>query len=430
MQNRPVLPAPDGSHGFLLLDYSKNDTINPKNIVSSLEHPGKGCIFNVQNKNRKDDYFMAKAKYSRGADGYFRTKIWDGTYNPDGSKHRKTLQSKKSSADLEKQVNLLKEKVKNGNIVQPAEYTFLEYARIWKIHCKAVREKNTQKMYENVIEKHFIILEGIKLIDIRKMHFQMVINNALEKPRTCKQIALTFKQVIRSAIQDKYLPAQAYTDICENINLPKYTPTEKRGLYPQEIEAMKTAKLSSRERAFVYIIYGCGLRRGEVLALDKDMDIDLKHSRLTVRRSVEFDVNNPSFKAPKSVNGHRTIPMPDFLTDYLKVYIPTLKGQYLISKQDGSLMTKSSYDKMWKSITEKMNIAAGGTKHLKVIYGFTAHTFRHNYCTNLCYQIPNISIKKIAQLMGDTEAVVLKIYNHIKDEKENVEEVVNSAMAL
>ena len=54
---------------------------------------------------------MAKAKYIRGADGYFRTKIWDGTYNPDGSKHRKSLQSKKSSADLEKQVNLLKEKV-------------------------------------------------------------------------------------------------------------------------------------------------------------------------------------------------------------------------------------------------------------------------------------------------------------------------------
>ena len=32
--------------------------------------------------------------------------------------------------------------------------------------------------------------------------------------------------------------------------------------------------------------------------------------------------------------------------------------------------------------------------------------------------------------MGDTEAVVLKVYNHIKDEKENVEEVVNSAMNL
>lgn len=371
---------------------------------------------------------MAKAKYIRGADGYFRTKIWDGTYNPDGSKHRKSLQSKKSSADLEKQVNLLKEKVRNGNTVQPSEYTFLEYATIWKQTCKAVREKNTQKMYENVINKHFIVLEGIKLTDIRKIHFQMVINNALEKPRTCKQIALTFKQVIRSAIQDKYLPAQSYTDICDNIELPKYVPAEKRALYPQEIEAMKTAEFSSRERAFIYLIYGCGLRRGEALALDKTLDIDLKHAKLTVRRSIEFDVNNPGFKAPKSVNGYRTVPIPDFLTAYLKEYIPTLKGDYLISKLDGSLMTKSSYDKMWKSIAEKMNIAAGGTKHLKVIYGFTAHTFRHNYCTNLCYQIPTISIKHIASLLGDTEKMVIKVYNHMILEKEDVGGALNSAL--
>ena len=47
---------------------------------------------------------MAKAKYTKGADGYFTTKTWDGSYNQDGTKHRVTLRSKKSSADLEKQV--------------------------------------------------------------------------------------------------------------------------------------------------------------------------------------------------------------------------------------------------------------------------------------------------------------------------------------
>ena len=37
-----------------------------------------------------------------------------------------------------------------------------------------------------------------------------------------------------------------------------------------------------------------------------------------------------------------------------------------------------------------------------LITGLTAHIFRHNYCSNLCYKVPEISIKKIAQLMGDT----------------------------
>lgn len=29
---------------------------------------------------------MAKAKYTPGKDGRFQTKVWDGTYNPDGRK--------------------------------------------------------------------------------------------------------------------------------------------------------------------------------------------------------------------------------------------------------------------------------------------------------------------------------------------------------
>lgn len=62
------------------------------------------------------------------------------------------------------------------------------------------------------------------------------------------------------------------------------------------------------------------------------------------------------------------------------------------------------------------------------ITGLTAHVFRHNYCTNLCYQIPTISIKRIAQLLGDTEKMVLEVYNHIILEKEDAATAVNNAI--
>ena len=58
---------------------------------------------------------MAKAKYKRYSDGYYRTRAWDGTYNPDGSKHRINLKSDKSSKDLERLVNL-KEKSKKEKL--------------------------------------------------------------------------------------------------------------------------------------------------------------------------------------------------------------------------------------------------------------------------------------------------------------------------
>lgn len=376
---------------------------------------------------------MAKAKYKRGNDGYFQARVWDGTYNLDGSKHRKTIKSSKSSADLERKVIALQHAVTEGRAVQKVGATFVDYCRTWLKTYKGIREDNTIAMYNNVIEKHIVpTLDGIKLQDIRRTHFQLVINAAADKPRTCQQIALTFRQVIKSAMRDKYLPGTAYEDICEGVDIPKYMPKEKRALYPEEIAAIKKADFTSMQRCFVYIIYGCGLRRGEVLGLNKNLHVDLKNGTLKVNTSIRFLKNDPGHKDPKSCNGFRQVPMPDFLTSYLKEYIPTLDGvsDYLIHKQDGSAMTKSAYDNMWESIILKLNAAAGGTDNLKVIYGLTAHTFRHNYCTSLCYQVPAISIKKIAQLMGDTEMMVLKVYNHVKEEKENVEKVVNDAVAM
>ena len=64
------------------------------------------------------------------------------------------------------------------------------------------------------------------------------------------------------------------------------------------------------------------------------------------------------------------------------------------------------------------------------IVGLTAHIFRHNYCTMLCYQIPKISIKRIAQLLGDTEKMVLDVYNHIVLEKEDAAGAVNDAVNI
>lgn len=373
---------------------------------------------------------MAKAKYTKGKDGFFRTKIWDGTYTADGSKHRVILSSKKSSADLEKKVNDLRAKVKNGEFVQQTDKLFIAYAREWKKTYKDIREANTSRMYDNIIEKHLISLDKVKLSDIRRTHFQLVINEASEMPCTCQQIALTFRQIIKTAVREKMLPAGAYNDICEGIDLPRYKAKEKRALYPEEVEAMRKADFTPMERCFVYIIYGCGLRRGEALALNKDFNVDLKSGLIKVSNSVMYRGNLPEIKQPKSQNGFRQVPIPGFLAAFLKDYIPSLESQYLIHGKDGGLMTESAYKFMWHQIVKKMDAAAGGTDKLHVIYGLTAHAFRHNYCTNLCYQVPAISIKKIAKLMGDTDAVVLRTYNHIMEEKEDVEAAVNKAVAL
>ena len=375
---------------------------------------------------------MAKAKYTANSRGEWETKIWDGTYNADGSKHRKRLVSKKSSADLERQVNQLKKEVDNGQYVQSIDITFLEYAKSWLKTKKAAREMNTRKMYENIIETHLSFLEDVRLCDIRNSHLQLAINNALDKPRTCQQIEVTFKQIMKMAVTDNYIGSGMYDKICSDINLPKYIKKEKRPLTPTEKEAITQADFTDREKAFVYIIYTCGLRRGEALALSKfDFKSEGDKYSVSITKTLIFPNNASEIKPmPKTDHGFRTIPIPAKTSAFLKQYIAALPGTYLFTCRDGSNMTHSAYVKMWGSIVRKMNYAASGTDAFPVITNLTAHIFRHNYCTNLCYQVPAISVKKIAQLMGDTEKMVLDVYNHIMDEKEDAAAVVNDILAL
>lgn len=368
---------------------------------------------------------MATQKYKRGPDGYFKTKVWDGTYNPDGSKHRKNLRSNKSSRDLERMVEQFARSVEERKNIKKSDISFLEYARAWKDVYKGSRSNGTKTMYDNIINKHFVALEGIPLHNIERIHLQMLINNANGKPRTQEQIMMSFFQILRSAVADRLFPANVFHDIKDNTASINYAPEEKRPLTAAERNAVFKADLKEKDKIFAYILYGCGLRRGEALALTI-FDFNFRTRDLTVNKSHEFVKDKPYKKEPKTRHGYRTVPIPDTVLPDIEKYVSSLRARnqtYLFTMRGGLPCTKSSYRKMWDRIIQAMQAASE-----EQITGLTAHIFRHNYCTSLCYQIPTISIKKIAYLMGDTERMVLEVYNHMVMEREDATAAVNAAM--
>ena len=376
---------------------------------------------------------MAKAKYTYNESRKeWYTLVYDGTLTASGAKHRKRISSKKSSADLEKKVIAFKQQLEAGDTVQLSTITFGEYSRIWLGLYKNTKELNTQKMYSLCVNKYLAILDDIRLIDIKHSHFQQVINANSDHPKTCKNIKLTFSQIIRSAVRDRYLPHSAIEDITMDISMPKYIKPQKRALSPLEKQCMIDADLDDRKRAFITILYYTGLRRGEALALTTD-DFDFKKNTVSISKVIVFDNNTPVLKPyPKSDNGIRVIPLPEASQSLLKDYVSKCTD-FLFKGQDKAVMTETAYKRMWESIIVSMNIAAGYNPQAKKdriekpIQGLTAHVFRHNYCTMLCYQIPTISTKKIAQLMGDTEKMVLNVYSHMLEEQEDVSTALNSA---
>ncbi len=359
---------------------------------------------------------MATAKYTKGKDGYFQAKVWDGTYTENGTKHRVTLRTKKSSRALEEMVREMEEKTRNRDMIRKSKVTVPEYAKTWLEIYKHDTELNTKAMYRRIISSHMDTLKSVSISDLKKTDVLICLNAASGKVRTQEQILLTLKQVAKAAVTDKHIAPGVYMDIFDGIRIKKQKSTDKRPLTPKEKEAVFSADFTNMQRAFVYIIYGCGLRRGEALALERS-DFDFERKKLSVSKSLAFDENTPYIKSTKSQNGIREVPIPSVVLPFLQEYCKCINHPRLFCTSGKDIMTKSSYVKLWANIQKKMDAP-----------DLTAHIFRHNYCTNLCYQIPTISIKKIAELLGDHEKMVIEVYNHIILEKEDAQKAVEQAL--
>lgn len=359
-------------------------------------------------------------KYTKDNRGYYHARVWDGTY-ANGKKHYKSIFSKKSSKDLENKVIAFENKIKNRQYIQPSELTFKNYAIEWEKVYKGDRSDNTRAMYQNIIEKHFKSIDCI-ISELNRNHYVSMMNGIKGK-RTKQQAAMVFKQVLKSAIHDKYLPPAAIEDILEGYELPRYQSKEKRPLLPHEKEALKKANLATRDRAFVSILYGCGLRRGECAALTH-ADVDLKALTINVDKSIAYVKQEVIHKDTKNLK-HRVVPIPKSIVKYLKEYLAEVNHDEIFAMSDGRSLTKSSLDKMWRRILTQMQKASK-----EPIEGLTPHILRHNYCTTLCYKIPDVSINDIAYLMGDSKQVVLDVYNHLNMDKKKVSDTVSSALQL
>ena len=119
------------------------------------------------------------------------------------------------------------------------------------------------------------------------------------------------------------------------------------------------------------------------------------------------------------------IPISDALVSVLEPYMKGLNGTRLFSMPDGKYMTKTAYRRMWERVLQEIRRNCN-----EPVNDLTPHLFRHNYCAALCNMIPQISIQKIAELLGDSERMVVEVYNHEVAGKEKPHSIVTEALAL
>jgi len=334
--------------------------------------------------------------------------------NADGSPIRKSITGR-TQAELNQRIEEAKQKWMEMNTVSDG-ILFKTYANRWMTTAKAVRSINTKRMYRETLDRHIIPEIGdLYFSEITLADLQKIINDRMDKYETCNKIRLTLRQIYEAAAEEELVKGVN----TKKLVLPPKPQHEKRPLTTAETDAVLNANLPDEQRIYVRLLYYTGMRREEALALEPE-DIDFKSCTVRINKVIVFDENTPVLKrSAKSSAGNRRVPIPaDFIPE-LKEY--TSKCEKLLFPQQrnpGEYISKSSYNKFWRGIAaelEKITPSAGS---------LTAHRFRHNYATLLHYA--GITPKKAAQLLGDSSIeMVMRIYTHLDEEKERMDEKLN-----
>lgn len=364
------------------------------------------------------------AKYKKRKDGRYCTHITIG-YDTDGKRIRKPIYAL-TIKELEAKLADFKSLQNKGVVVCDTKTTLSEWAEKWLSAYKKGVSYNTYEMYRMCVENHIITADiaDIPLIKIKTVDLQHLINEKLASglTRTVEIVILTLRQMFDQAVENDLL----YKSPATGLKKPTRQVKPKRALTDIENKAIENAKLSDRERAFVYLGKYAGLRRGEILALTRG-DISLDKKIVSVNKTIIFKGNDGEVKPmPKSAAGFRTIPIPDILYLCLKSYLNKLDGLPLFNTvQSNNVCTKSAMRKLWDAILKKLNTAAGSTDKLKVITDLTPHILRHDYATNLYYA--GVDIKTAQKLLGHSDIkMTLQIYTHLEQDNESITDKLNT----
>lgn len=146
------------------------------------------------------------------------------------------------------------------------------------------------------------------------------------------------------------------------------------------------------------ILYWCGLRIGELLALTPK-DFNFNNNTVTISKSYQRLNGKDVITPPKTEKGNRVVKMPEFLAVEISEYI---KSIYSIKDTDRvfSVISKNHIERQMKTGSAK-----AGVKKIRI------HDLRHSHVSLLIHM--GYSVVAIADRMGHEGAEITYMYGHM-----------------
>lgn len=251
--------------------------------------------------------------------------------------------------------------------------------------------------YIEFLEKNYAISDPN---DITKQHIRNFIARLKRKHNTPSSISRKVS-AIRSFHKYLLLEKLVSHNVSLGVSLPKKQKTLPVVLNVEEVDALMVAAdglepLELRNKAMLELLYGCGLRISELLAL----------------KLSDLHINMGFINIYGKGNKERIVPVGFEAAYALKQYIdkgrPLIKkipGDILFVNTRGSEISRVGFYKVLKNLTYK----AGITKEV------SPHTLRHSFASHLLDN--GVDLRVVQELLGHEDISTTQVYTHISKQK-------------
>lgn len=371
----------------------------------------------------------------KGERGYWHGRVTVGE-KEDGTPDRRHVMAKTKTAVTEKVRELERQRDTHSLTKAGQRWQTGEWLEHWLVDIvQPVLRPNAWDAYRIAVRVHAIPAFGGKRLDrLRPDHIKALYNKMIasgRSPSTAHQVHRTLHAAFALAVESGYMPKNPATRKIA----PKVRKLKVRPYDADEIRKLINAALQQFGGVRWIIALALGLRQGELLALHWE-EIDLAKGLLTVaysraRPKYRHGCSSPCGKAKpgwcpdkvrtnpergetKSDASHRTIGMPQELTDLLRAHRAQQlrmrvragdqwhEGDWVFTDDVGRPLNNVGDYRRWKAL-----IKAGGVRDARL------HDARHTAATTLL--LLGVSERAVIDIMGWSTGKMTLVYQHVTD---------------
>lgn len=375
-----------------------------------------------------------KKRKGERPDGLIQRSLQIG-YKPDGSPDRKYFYGH-TAKEAEEKRDEYKKTLQRGS-AYPPNITVAEWVEIFK----GAYRVNINSAYLGIDDVPYARLVNavgkMHVADVRESDLQVALNAVSGMSySTVDKYRKAIRRVFNRAVKNKIIDDNPASDLV----LPPYVKGTHRALERWEVEHIFANWSNPYAVAGleVMIMLLCGLRRGEVMALEWDA-VDLAKRTLEVRQVAVVHKNRVEIeKRAKTEDGLRIIPICTALFNALSTVPQEQRQGFVCRSSKGNQLSghtsSESVEQFCRVLTRILNgesaenpvrlskeaQAARDAFHASdeyVTFHFTCHDLRHTFATAL-YDA-GVPVKAAQYFLGHKDIrVTLELYTHLSKERD------------